>query len=304
VLAQGTPVSYLDPAAPWASAIGVVPGSTRLRAFLAARVSLRYDDSAAGVDEQQEFEAVYGPLDGGLDLSSETQVDYDDRDFSAAAPAAAAYVLPAAPLGEARFFTQTAKEIQRQLVDRRPLELQRNRELKVVSRPGETPEDFAARCDAAAQERADTETAKIRDRLEAKRDRLEKALAQAERRVDELETDTRSRTATELVSGAGAVLGALFGGRRSTRSMASAIGGAASRRGVTARTAERRRTAEEKADTTRDDLVELEQEILDEVAEIDERWRATADEIDTLAIRLEATDVRVLETRIVWVPSD
>ena len=48
VVAQGTPVSHLDPAAPWASAIGVVAGSTRLRAFLAARVSLRYDDSAAG----------------------------------------------------------------------------------------------------------------------------------------------------------------------------------------------------------------------------------------------------------------
>ena len=67
---------------------------------------------------------------------------------------------------------------------------------------------------------------------------------------------------------------------------------------------ERKRSAEEKADTTKDDLAELEQEILDEVAEIDEKWRATADEIDTLAIRLEATDVRVLETRIVWAPSD
>ena len=304
VIAEGTPVSHLDPAAPWASAIGVAAGSTRLRAFLAARVSLRYDDSTAGIDEQQEFEAVYGPLDGGLDLASETQVDYDDRDFSAAAPASAAYVLPTAPLGEPRFFTQTAKDIQRHLVDRRPLELQRNRTLKLVSRPGETAEEFAARCDAAAQERADAETAKIRDRLEARRDRLEKALAQAERRVDELETDTRTRTATELAAGAGAVLGALFGGRRSTRSMASAIGGAASRRGVTARTAERKRSAEERADTTRVDLAELEQEILDEVAEIDEKWSATADEIDTLAIRLEATDVRVLETRIVWAPSD
>jgi uncharacterized protein DUF87 len=304
VVAQGTPVCYLDPAASWASAVDVVGGSSRLRAFLAARVSLRYDDSAAGVDEQQEFEAVYGPLDGGLDLASETQVDYDDRDFAAAAPASAAYVLPSAPLGEATFFTRTAREIQRHLVDRRPLELQRNRALKVVSRPGESPEDFAARCDAVAQERADAETAKIRDRLEAKRDRLQKALAQSERRIDELETDTRSRATTELVAGAGAVLGALFGGRRSTRSMASAIGGAASRRGVTARTAERKRSAEETADATRDDLAELEQEILDEVAEIDEKWRATADAVDTLAIRLEATDVRVLETRVVWVPSD
>ena len=304
VIAEGTLVSYLDPAAPWAAGVGAVGGSTRYRAFLAARVSLRYDDVAADLDERQEFEAVYGPLDGDVDLAGETQVDYDERDFASSAPAGATYVLPRAPLGEKRFFSATAKEIQRHLVDRRPLELQRNRALELVSRPGESPGDFASRCDAAAQARADAEAAKIRDRLEAKRDRLEKALAQAERRVDELETDTRSRTATELVAGAGAVLGALFGGRRSTRSMASAIGGAASRRGVTARTAERKRSAEEKADATQDDLAELEQEILDEVAEIDERWRAAADEIDTLSIRLEATDVRVLETRLVWVPSD
>ena len=86
--------------------------------------------------------------------------------------------------------------------------------------------------------------------------------------------------------------------------MASAIGGAASRRGMTARTSERRESAEQKVDATQEDLAQLEQEILDEVAEIDERWQTTADEIDTLTIRLEATDVRVLETRLVWVPSD
>lgn len=57
-VAQGVPVSYLDPAAPWASQIGAVAGSTHLHAFLAARSALRYDDSAAGIDEQQEFEAL------------------------------------------------------------------------------------------------------------------------------------------------------------------------------------------------------------------------------------------------------
>jgi hypothetical protein len=303
-VAPGTAVSYLDPAAAWSSAVGAVAGSTRLRAFLAARVSLRYDDSAADVDEQEEYEAVYGPLDGGLDLASESQVDYDDRDFSTSPPDGAVFVLPQAPVAESKFFTQTAKDIQRHLVERRPLELQRNRALKLVSRPGESADDFAKRCDASAQERADAEAAKIRDRLEAKRDRLDKALAQAQRRVEELDTDTRTRQANELISGAGAVLGALFGGRRSARSMASAVGNAASRRGMTARTSERKQTAEQKVDATKDDLAELEQEILDEVAEIDERWQATAAEVDTLTIRLEATDVRVLETRLVWVPGD
>jgi len=303
-VATGVTVSYLDPAAAWAAAVGAVAGSTRLRAFLAARVSLRYDDSAADVDEQEEFEAVYGPLDGGLDLASESQVDYDDRDFTTEPPAGAAFVLPQAPVAETKFFTQTAKDIQRHLVDRRALELQRNRALKLVSRPGESAEDFAQRCDTAAQERADAEAAKIKTRLEAKRDRLDKALAQAQRRVEELDTDTRTRQTNELIAGAGAVLGALLGGRRSARSMTTAVSGAASRRGMTARTAERKQTAEQKVETTQDDLANLEQEILEEVAEIDERWQATAAEVDTLQIRLEATDVRVLETRLVWVPAD
>jgi len=73
---------------------------------------------------------------------------------------------------------------------------------------------------------------------------------------------------------------------------------------MSVRSAERKETAEAKVDATKDDLAELEQEILDEVTEIDERWQATAAEVDTLTIRLEATDVRVLETRLVWVPGD
>jgi predicted nucleic acid-binding Zn-ribbon protein len=100
------------------------------------------------------------------------------------------------------------------------------------------------------------------------------------------------------------VLGALFGGRRSTRSMAGAISSAASRRGMSARSAERKETATARVEATKDDLAELEQEIADEIAEIDERWRAVAEEVDTLSIRLEATDVRVVETRLVWVPVD
>ncbi len=303
-VASGVTVSYLDPAAPWAAEVGAHSGAARLHAFLATRVSLRYDDVTAGVDEQEEFEAIYGPLDGGLDLEQERQVDYDDRNFRPDAPPQARYVLPQVNIATASFFTGVAKQVERRLVERRPLELQRNRTLKLASRPGETPDAFAVRCDAAAQERADAETAKIRDRLETKRDRLQRSLVQAQRRVEELDTDTRTRQANELVAGAGAVLGALLGGRRSTRSITSAVSGAASRRGMTARTAERRASAEAKVDAAQDDLRELEQEILDEVHAIDDRWRAVADEVEAVAIRLEAADVHVVETRLVWAATD
>ncbi len=303
-VAQGVPVGYLDTAAPWAAQVGAVTGSTRMRAFLAARVALRYDDSAAGIDEQQEFEALYGPLDGGVELDSETIVDFDDRDFRPDAPAGAAYVLPQAAIAESKLFTAAAKDIQARLVANRALELYRNRELKLFSRPGESQEDFLERCDEAGQGKADAEAAKIRDRLEAKEARLQKALELAQRRVEELDTQTRSRQAGTLISGAGAVLGALFGGKRSARSISNAVGSVASKGGQAMSSSQRRDTAQAKVEQTADELQQVEQEILDEVAEIDEKWRAVAETVETVAIRLEATDVRVTETRLVWVPVD
>ena len=305
-VADGVPVRWLDPAAPWASEIGADPAGKRLQAFLAARVSLRFDDTKADLDTTQEWEAVYGPLDSGLDLDRETAVDYDDRDLRAEAPDGGAYVLPSVPLDKASFFRDTAREIQRRLTATQTLELLRNAELDLYSRPGETQEQFAARADEAAKAAADAETAKIRDRLEAKRDRLERALETARQRVEQASVEQSSRRSTELLSGLGSVVGVLLGGKADTRTIARAgraLGGAASRRGMSTRAAERKESAEEKAELAEEDLAELEQEILDEVAEIDEKWAAKAAAVETVPIRLEAGDVRVVETTLVWVPT-
>ncbi len=300
-VAAGIPVAYLDVAAPWAARLNAAANGGRLRAYLAARVSIRFDDVKAAVDEREEYEALYGPLDEGLDLERETIVDFDDRDFGAAAPDGAGYVFPIAPIAEASFFRDAARDIARRLTARQTLELHRNVKLKLTSRPGETLEEFTQRCDLVAQGAADAETAKIRDRLEARQDRLESALAKAQRRAEELSLDERTRQTNELAAGAGAILGALLGGRRRTRSIAGALGGAASRRGTSARAAERRRTAEAKVAEAHDDLREIEQEILDEVQEIDAKWREVALAVDTVAIRAETSDVRVDRLTLVWV---
>jgi hypothetical protein len=302
-VADGVPVRFLDPAAPWAAQVGATSGGTRLRAFLAARVSLRFDDAKAGLDHAEEWEALYGPLDEDLDLESEAAVDYDDRDFRTEPPQSGSYVLPQAPIAQASFFREATRLIQQRQVDGQALEILRNPSLKLYSRAGETPEQFAQRCDEAAQAEADRETAKIRDRLEARRERLGDALETAQRRVEEAETSARSHQTTELLAGAGAVLGALLGGRRSTRSIAGSVGTAASRRGVSARAAERKRTAEAKVQQKEDELAELEEELLDEVTEIDARWRERAADVETISIRAEAADVRVTQLTLLWVPT-
>jgi hypothetical protein len=303
-VAAGVPVLHLDPAAPWADRIGAAPGAAPLRAYLAARVGVRFDDARAELDERQEYEALYGPLDRGLDLAGGVAVDYDDRDFTVDAPAGATFVLPGVPLGEASFFRQAERDIERRLGDTLSLELSRNRKLKLTARPGESPEQFRERCEQAAQAAADAETARIRDRLEAQQERLQKALALARQRVEELSAEERSRQADELVAGAGEVLGALFGGRRSARSIARAAGTLASRRGTSTRTRARRETAAAKVEQVQDDLEELELEILEEVKAIDEKWDAVAAAVDTVAIRPEAADVRVDRLAVVWAPVD
>jgi hypothetical protein len=305
-VADGIPVWHADPAAPWLTAVGGAPDGARLRAFLAARVSLRFDDAKAGVDATEEWEALYGPLDDGLDPDRETRAEIDDRDFRPDGPAGAAYVLPAAPIGEDAFFRDARRAIQGRLVDLRTLQIFRNQPLKLYSRPGETEQEFAARADELAQAKADEESARIRDRLEAKQERLETALDGARRRVEELEADEKSRWTTELIAGAGNVVGVLLGGRGSARTIARAgraAGSAASRRGMSERARTRRETAERKAEATEEALAELEQEILDEVAEIDAKWDAKAREVETVDVRLEAADVRVVELTLVWVPT-
>lgn len=301
-VAEGVPVLYLDPAAPWAAQVGAAAGGTRLRPALALRVALRYDDAKADLDHAEEWEAIL-PLDGtaSVDPAAAVQVDFDDRDFRGEPPPGAVYVLPAAPIREAAFFRRVAGDVERALVASRTLELLRNPELRLYSRPGESREQFAARCDEAAQARADEEVAKLRGRLEARGERLRRALAEAQRRQAEALAEADARRQRELLSGAGAVLGALLGGRRRARDIAAvgrALGGSSAGRAEA-----RARAASERAGDAAAELAALEQEVAAEAAAVTAAWDAQAGVVETLAVRLEAADVHVARTALVWVPS-
>ena len=303
--ASGVTVSYLDPAAPWAAQVGAdrrggEPARIRRDACLAPlRRHGGRDRRGAGV--RGAVRPSGRRLRSRLPRRSSTSTTVTSGPMH---PPALRTCCPSAPVGESKFFSQAAKDVQARLVANRSLEIFRNRPLKLTSRPGETEEAFLARCDEAGQVKADEETVKLTKRLEAKKDRLENALALARRRVEELDTQTKSRQANEMITGAGAVLGALFGGKRSARSITNAVGSVASKRGQTATLVGAERHGRGQGAATTDDLAELEQEILDEVSAIDEKWRAVAGEIEPVAIRLEATDVRVMDVRLVWVPVD
>ncbi len=293
---QGTPVRYVDPAAPWAAELGLGRERPRLRAGLAARIHLLFDEAKADLRHEEIWEAVAYPLDGTFRPEDARAVDYDDRDLVEDPPEGARYVLPEAPVDTASFFRDAERALVDYLYRNRTLTLLRNPELGLVSRLGESPDDFRERCRAAGSDRADQEAAKLRERYEKKLDTQRDQVARAERRVHELEVDVSSRRQQEVVAGAGQLLGMFLGGRR----RATSLSRIASRRSTTRRTEERLSSAEGRLRDEMEDVQELEDQLGEDLEKIVREAADAADAIEELPVGLEKNDIRVEEIVLIW----
>jgi hypothetical protein len=297
-VSSSTPVRFLDPAAPWARDMGVVASGGRLQAGVAMRVNLLFDESRADLRHTDEWEAVLFPLDPNPRPEEARPVDFEERDFRTEPPPDVRYVLPDAPIQRAEFFRDIGTAVRDHLLANRTLTLLRNDALKLYSRAGESRDDFVARCEEVAEDRADEEAAKLRDRYSKRLDTAKDRKANAERRVRELEVDVGQRKQQEVVAGAGDLLSMFLGGRRRVRSLS----GAASRRSTTRRTQERLRSAEEKLEDYDEAIQDLEDELAEELEEIWDEWRGKAEQAEELEVGLEKTDIRVTDLVLFWAP--
>jgi hypothetical protein len=297
-IADGVSVRFLDPASPWATAIGAAPGSPRLRAGLGFRVLMLFDEAAADLRHVEEWEAVLFPLDSTTDPSQALAVDLDERDFREGAPPEARFVLEGVDLNRSAYFKGLRSDLVNHLYVQRTLSLPSNPLLKLVARPGESLEAFTKRCMDAAEDRADAEASKLTDRYRSKIQTQRDQVTRAERRVQELEVDLASRRQQEMVTGAGELLGMFLGGKRRTRSLS----GMTRRRSTTRRTEERLRTAEARLADEAEDVTDLEAELARDLQEIWDRWEQAATRRETREISLEESDIRIAETTLFWAP--
>lgn len=301
-IAEGVPVRWVLPAAAWLPEVGGSPTGTTYALGVAATVELLFDDTKADLRHTETFECVLHPVGDPPDLASLVAVDHDPRDFVAEAPPGATYRLSEAPVHTKGLFTGLEKALVAHLRANRTLALPVNAELKLYGRPGELDADFAARCEAAADAAADQEAAALAKRFQGKVDRARTALASAEDRVEQAEAAKSTRTADELMSGAGDLLGSLFGGKGGARSIARKAGSLARRRGRTSEAAKRVEVAGNRVEEKAQALADLEADLADELAAIADEWDAKAAAIETVEIPLEASDIRVTDLAAVWIP--
>jgi hypothetical protein len=301
-VAEGVAVRWLDPAAPWATQVGAVPTSTKLAPALVARVALLFDDDKLDLRTTEEWEAIHLPLAAPFDPATAIAVDHDDRDLRTEAPTGATYVLSDVPLEKKTWFSGAERAIVDHLFRSRTTQVLRNAELKLASRVGETADEFATRCRAAADDAADEDQValqkKFATRIARARDQHQAALD----RVAQAEAAESTRKTSALVSGAGSLLGAVLGGRRSARRMAHDMGAVLGGQGRSAEAARRVDTARNQAQRRQDALATLEHDLAAELAEIDARADAKAAAVETVEVGLEKSDIRVTALALVWVP--
>ena len=300
--AGGVPVRFLSPSAPWGADAGVDATSSRHSAAVVTRVELLFDDERAGIRHSEQWEAVVHPLAPSVDPAAAIPVDYDERDFLTTPPPGAVFVLPDAPIGEKRFFVDFEQAIGEYLYRSRTTTVYRNPDLKLYSRVGETEEEFAARCAAAADAAGDEAAAKLRSKYEARLDRAREALGVAEGRLDQATASAEAARNDEYVRGAGSVLDVFLGGRRSLRSITTALGGAGSRRGRASTAKARVDAAGDRVTDKRDALERLEQDLSDELLDLAADWDEKAASVEPVEIPLEKTDVRVSDIAVLWLP--
>ena len=301
-VADGTPVRYVDVAAPWLADVGGDERCDRLEAAVVARVRLRYDESKADLVHDEEYECVITPLGEVVDPTRAIAVDYDERDLRTEPVSdAPVYQLTAAKLKNKTFFSGVERDLKDHLYRTMSVEIPANAELKLYGRPGEDPDAFETRCLQVANERADAEIAKLRDKYEAKVLKLRDQIEAAQDRVDVLEEEADAKRNSELLSTAGSILGGLLGGRSRSRILGD-LGTAAGRRGRSSAARERVEAAENKVGRLHGDLEELEAELAEDVTQIDAEWMAAAKQIDTMSVGLEKTDIQVAELVLAWLP--
>ena len=296
-IAPGIQSAYLDPAAAWAPQVGADVAAKRLVPVVAATINLRYDDSPAGIDHTEVFEAVCTEPGGILTNENVVAVDHDPRDFSSVVPDDVAYVLPTAPLDNKATWKGFESDLVAFLVTNRQLQVWRNPGFKLYSRVGEQESDFRARSITAAETATADAISALKQKYDTRIDRVKDQIAAAQRKAADLEADVAARRQQEVVSGAGDLLGAILGGRRS-----STITKAANRRSQTKRTEARRDSASEAIADKSADLDALEADLAEDIEAIRTEMDDKAAMIEEVSIPLEKVDVKVVDLKLVWIP--
>lgn len=162
---------------------------------------------------------------------------------------------------------------------------------------GESDRDFSIRLQQAAREKRDGEVDALERKFAPQLERIRERIQKEERKLVKNESEHQSRKATELVGMGESLLG-FFLGRRSTRSMGSAL----NRRRMTARAKADVEESLESLDEMRQKQQQLTMEIQEQAKKISEKWEHPESSLVTEEVAPRRSEVNVHFIALGWLP--
>ena len=170
-----------------------------------------------------------------------------------------------------------------------------NKSLNLVSEIDETQETFSQRCRDVVEKMIDKEVEKVKDSYERKIKRIEDRIEREQLKLETLKSVHRSKRTEEVISVGETVLGFLLGGR-SRKGLSTA----ARKRRTTSSAAQKVKLGKEKLSQLDEDLVIVQEELEDKVADIEDKYYDQADMIEPFEVRLEKNDIIISRQAILW----
>jgi hypothetical protein len=282
-----------------------VGGEGRLvyRPAILGAATLHYVNARAKVDEWSRA-TVLAPL--GADAGSPWA---EGATFWPSAPDLEGEPEPSAAFAElppagsrAKSYERWRKMLATHLHRSHPLRIWRAPALKQVSQPGEGEGAFRGRLREVARERRDLAVEKLRKRFAPKLARLADQIERAEVRVEQEREQYGEKKLQSAISIGATIVGALFGRKlASTRNVGRATTAA---RGVSRAARERGdiARAEERVETLRDRLADLEGDFQEEVVALEAQLDVAEVAIEPVSISPRKSDLDAQPIQLVWTP--
>ena len=207
--------------------------------------------------------------------------------------------VPSAALKEKSYSAWTRSYTQ-WLKSNEVITLYRSVALKLISRAGETEKDFRIRLQNNSREQRDASVESIRQKFAAKRAALVDRLQRAEQRVERESQEAGSEKLHAAVSFGTAVIGALFSRKAVSATNVSRMGTAARSVGRVQKQSGDVTRASESAESVRQALAELDQQIAGQTGALQGGFDAQNEPLETITIKPKASDVQVHEVGLVW----
>jgi len=275
-------------------------GAVIYQPHIGAKVRARFVDAKAGMDAWESWYYLAPIGADGPDWAAAEVLPDPGPEFDEGPADDAQFTEPPASALSSRSHKSWSAALEDHVYRNASLNVMSCPALKMVGAPGGTEGEFRARIALALREKRDDAVDTLRKKYESKIAALEDRARRADQKVEREKAQASSETMSSALSVGGSLLGALFGGRRS--SALSKVSTAARRAGRVSKERADVTHAEADAQAFRDQIESLERDLQAEIEALESEHDPHAVRVETVPVRPRKGDITVTDLALVWRP--